>query len=183
MKGIREVLHGKDVLVTGGSGFMGKVLLEKLMRATNVRRIYLVIRSKRGLSPQTRINEMIKLPVFDLVRKVCPERLKILVPLEGELGQDNIGLSEDQVKHLEENIFAIFNFAASLKLEDPLKTLVTINTVATLKLLEMACKFKKLKVCCLILSLPFRPTYATLVGRRILACFVHCLFYSCQQCH
>ncbi|CAH1397327.1 unnamed protein product [Nezara viridula] len=90
--------------------------------------------------------EELQATAFDLVRKACPERLKILVPLEGELGLENIGLSEAQVKNLEDNVSIIFNFAASLKLEDPLKTLVTINTLATLKLLEMACKFKKLKV-------------------------------------
>uniref|UniRef100_T1ICI2 Fatty acyl-CoA reductase n=1 Tax=Rhodnius prolixus TaxID=13249 RepID=T1ICI2_RHOPR len=56
---IRGWLHGKDVLITGGTGYLGKGPIEKLLRTTDVRRIYLIIRSKRDLSPETRWQQFV----------------------------------------------------------------------------------------------------------------------------
>lgn len=59
---------GKTVFITGGSGFMGKVLVEKLLYACpEVKRLYLLIRSKRGKTPQQRIDDMQKSPVSEKV--------------------------------------------------------------------------------------------------------------------
>jgi fatty acyl-CoA reductase len=62
--GIVEWYAGQTLLVTGGTGFMGKVLLEKLLRACpGIQRIYVLCRAKRGFSPAARISEITKLPV------------------------------------------------------------------------------------------------------------------------
>ena len=42
---LTSALNGKNLLMTGVSGFLGKVVLEKLLRSVpEVKRIYLVIR-------------------------------------------------------------------------------------------------------------------------------------------
>lgn len=62
--GIPEWYEGKTLLVTGGTGFMGKVLLEKLLRCCpNVKKIYILCRAKKGFSPAARITEITKIPV------------------------------------------------------------------------------------------------------------------------
>lgn len=61
--GIRDTLRGGEVLVTGGTGFMGKVLIEKLLRSTEVSKIHVVIRPKRGLTPAARLANIFGLPV------------------------------------------------------------------------------------------------------------------------
>lgn len=43
------------VLITGGTGFVGKVLTEKLLRAFGLRKIYMLIRSKDNMSVQERL--------------------------------------------------------------------------------------------------------------------------------
>ena len=43
---IRKFYEDKTVFITGATGFMGKVLVEKLLRSTKVRKIYLLIRTK-----------------------------------------------------------------------------------------------------------------------------------------
>ena len=45
---IAAFFNDKSVFITGATGFMGKVLVEKLLRCTNVRKIYLLIRPKKG---------------------------------------------------------------------------------------------------------------------------------------
>lgn len=52
------------ILVTGGTGFLGKVLLEKLLRSCeSIRCIYVLLRSKRGLNSDERYTELIQNPV------------------------------------------------------------------------------------------------------------------------
>lgn len=61
---IAEWYDGKSIFLTGGSGFMGKVMLEKLLYSCDgIKTIYILLRSKRGRTPQQRIDDMWKLPV------------------------------------------------------------------------------------------------------------------------
>lgn len=46
---VAEFYGGKNVLITGATGFMGKVLVEKLLRdCGQVKCIYILVRMKRG---------------------------------------------------------------------------------------------------------------------------------------
>lgn len=46
---IAEFYGGKNILITGATGFMGKVLVEKLLRdCGDVKCIYILVRMKRG---------------------------------------------------------------------------------------------------------------------------------------
>lgn len=61
---VSEFYNGKTIFITGGTGFMGKVLLEKLIRACpGVFKIYLLIRPKRGQHAQERLNQLLCSPV------------------------------------------------------------------------------------------------------------------------
>lgn len=61
---ISDWLDGKDIFITGVTGFLGKVLLEKLIRSSStINRIYVLIRSKRNKSIVDRINDLKKLEV------------------------------------------------------------------------------------------------------------------------
>lgn len=51
---------GKILFVTGATGFMGKVLVEKLLRdCPDIERMYLLIRTKRGVDTEQRREEYI----------------------------------------------------------------------------------------------------------------------------
>lgn len=59
--GIPEWFAGQKILITGATGFMGKVLVEKLLRdCTDIDKLYLMIRSKKGVEPEQRLNEYLK---------------------------------------------------------------------------------------------------------------------------
>ncbi|XP_076255537.1 fatty acyl-CoA reductase 1-like [Rhynchophorus ferrugineus] len=61
---VADFYNGKTVFITGGTGFMGKVLLEKLLRScSGVSKIYLLIRPKRGQNPQERLEQIMASPV------------------------------------------------------------------------------------------------------------------------
>src|SRR5262249_5713070 len=51
MSTIQEFFAGKTVLVTGATGFLGKALVEKVLRSLpGIRRLYLLIRPKERAS-------------------------------------------------------------------------------------------------------------------------------------
>lgn len=53
---IKEFYKDKVILVSGGTGFLGKTLIEKLLRSCNgVKRIFVLLRSKKGKSASERI--------------------------------------------------------------------------------------------------------------------------------
>jgi len=62
--GIREFFKGKTIFITGGSGFMGKVLLEKLLYScSDLKEIFLLMRPKRGKTGEQRVQEFAQVPV------------------------------------------------------------------------------------------------------------------------
>lgn len=56
---IARFYQDRAVFITGGTGFIGKVLLEKLLRSCpGLKRAYLLVRSKRGVEPRARLEMM-----------------------------------------------------------------------------------------------------------------------------
>lgn len=61
---IQKFYKDKKILITGASGFIGKVLLWKLLNScSSVDTIYVLIRSKRGQDIQTRLENLLEAPV------------------------------------------------------------------------------------------------------------------------
>lgn len=61
---VGQFYAGRSLLVTGASGFMGKVLVEKLLYACpDIKQIFILMRPKRGKSVEARMDDMYKSPV------------------------------------------------------------------------------------------------------------------------
>lgn len=53
---IREFYKDKTILMTGCTGFVGKVALEKVMRCLpEFKKVFVLIRPKRGTNPRERL--------------------------------------------------------------------------------------------------------------------------------
>ena len=65
MAGIIQFFEGKNIFVTGASGFLGKVLLEKLLRSCpDVGNIFVLVRPKKGKEPNERVKTFTSLPLI-----------------------------------------------------------------------------------------------------------------------
>lgn len=61
---IANFYANKSIFITGATGFLGKALLEKLLRSCpDLKKIYILVRHKKGNTPEQRINELINSPV------------------------------------------------------------------------------------------------------------------------
>ena len=61
---IAEFYAGKTVALTGGTGFLGQGIIEKLLYSCpDVKKIVLLIRNKRGVSPEDRLKSLADKPV------------------------------------------------------------------------------------------------------------------------
>lgn len=78
---IVDFYNDSKILITGGTGFMGKVLIDKLLRVCNgLERIYLIIRIKKGKDAATRLKELFEDPVsafkhFKLIKAILSKCL------------------------------------------------------------------------------------------------------------
>lgn len=58
---IGEWFKNRHVLITGATGFMGKVLVSKLLvSCPDVEKIYLLVREKKGIDPETRLQSIVQ---------------------------------------------------------------------------------------------------------------------------
>ncbi|KAL1117018.1 hypothetical protein AAG570_004346 [Ranatra chinensis] len=126
---------------------MGKVLLEKLLYSCpEINTIYVLMRPKRGRSVDVRLNDMINIPLFSRIRKECPERLKNLVAINGDVSSEGLGLDGPDHDRLVEEVSVVIHGAATLRLEAKLKDAVRMNTEGTFRVMRLCQQMKKLKV-------------------------------------
>ncbi|XP_034541660.1 fatty acyl-CoA reductase 1 isoform X2 [Notolabrus celidotus] len=147
MVNIPEYYAGKNVLITGATGFMGKVLLEKLLRSCpEVKTVYVMVRSKAGQSPQARITEMINCKLFERVQEEQPDFAKKIIAMSSDLILPELDLSKEDQSILAENINVVFHCAATIRFNEALKDAVQLNVLATQKMLALAHRMKHLEV-------------------------------------
>src|SRR3954463_8854542 len=98
---IREGLDGKRIAITGGTGFLGTALIERLLRCVPGCELVLLIRPGRLASVEKRLKrEIFANNAFDRRREdrgkdgfaeMVAERV---TPIAGDVGTDGLGLDE-----------------------------------------------------------------------------------------
>ncbi|CAH1983490.1 unnamed protein product [Acanthoscelides obtectus] len=138
---------GKNVLITGGTGFVGLVLIEKLLRSCpEIRNIYLLMRHRRNKSPEDRLKELVQQQLFDSVRKINPEVFNKLKPVSGDIAEVGLGLSEKDETVLISDTNIIYHVAASVRFNDHFQDAVKMNLRSTVEVLNLALKCENLEV-------------------------------------
>ncbi|KAL0858810.1 hypothetical protein ABMA27_011274 [Loxostege sticticalis] len=145
---VRAFYTGKNFFITGGTGFVGLCLLEKILRTIpDVGTLYLLMRPKKGKEISERLEEFPKQPVFEkLLEKNSTDIFKKIVPVAGDVGEDNLGLSPADRQMLASNVNVVIHSAATLDFQENLRPTVKINLLGTRRIMELCKEMKNLKV-------------------------------------
>lgn len=60
---IQQFYNKKSVFLTGATGFLGKIIIDKLLRTCDIESFYILIRNKKGKGIHSRIEEIFDDPV------------------------------------------------------------------------------------------------------------------------
>ncbi|XP_011688428.1 PREDICTED: fatty acyl-CoA reductase 1-like [Wasmannia auropunctata] len=142
---IPEFFAGSNVLITGGSGFLGILLIEKLLRCCpNIGKLYIFMRAKKDKTPEQRFKEHFDCPIYDKLKKEQPNFNTKVMMVEADLSKLDLGLSQESRKYLlDTNV--IFHAAATVRFNETMRIAVNINVRGTKQLLLFAKELPNLK--------------------------------------
>lgn len=139
MSSVKEFYRDKSIFVTGVSGFMGKVLLEKLLYScSNVKQVFVLMREKRGKTGSERVIEFAKIPLFERLSNEKPEMLDKIMPIYGDICLHDLGMSNDDLTQVINETNIVFHMAASVNFEEPVKIALAQNVRAVKSVIDIA---------------------------------------------
>ncbi|CAF4887796.1 unnamed protein product [Pieris macdunnoughi] len=143
---IQRFYKDQCVFLTGGTGFLGKVLIEKLLRSCgDLDTIYVLVRPKKGKDPHSRLHDMLDDFVFHRAHEENPKGIHKVVPVVGDMEEPGLGLSNEDRKMITSRVTIIINSAATVKFDEKLSVATGINVRGTKSVLQLAKECKHLK--------------------------------------
>ncbi len=144
---VRSALAGKQVMLIGVTGFIGKVwLVNLLMDLPEIGRIYLLIRRQKSNPAQGRFEKLVEeSPVFDPLYKrygaglarFLRERVEIV---EGDVSAPDLGLAPDVSQALRRNLDLIVNSSGLTDFNPDLRDALLTNVDAAVSVVEFVRK-------------------------------------------
>jgi fatty acyl-CoA reductase len=142
---LAEAYRGRSILLSGGTGFLGTALVEKILRSLpELGYLYLLIRATHDKSAASRFEKDVLGSAA--IRRLREERgedfadyvaSKVRV-LEGDVHAPSLGLGEKDLSDLSREVDVVIHSAASVVFDAPLDAAVESNVRGTLGLLRLA---------------------------------------------
>ncbi|MEL7447876.1 MAG: SDR family oxidoreductase [Pseudomonadota bacterium] len=148
LPGIADSLAGKHIVVIGATGFLGKVLVEALLReAPDLAKLTLLVRAgHKGEQPTMRIaRELLATPLFRQLRDAIGEtdfneRTARIEAVAADINQPRLGLDALRYQSLAESADLIINSAASVNFREALDKAMLTNMHAVDRLASFAAR-------------------------------------------
>ncbi|KAJ7981148.1 Fatty acyl-CoA reductase [Quillaja saponaria] len=151
---ILHFLQDKTILVTGATGFLAKIFVEKILRVQpNVKKLYLLLRASDTKSATQRFhNEIIGKDLFRILKqRKGPDFNSFiwdktsLVP--GDISQEDLGVKDFNLREeICKQVDVIVNLAATTNFDERYDVALGINTFSVKHVLSFAKTCSKLKV-------------------------------------
>ncbi|XP_075264828.1 fatty acyl-CoA reductase 1-like [Convolutriloba macropyga] len=138
-----------SIFITGATGFLGKSILEKLLRSCpDVDKIFVLVRSKKGHCPSERVEALFNSKLFDRAQseRGAEECRAKVVAIAGDVMEPNLGISEeDEQMLINSNITTVIHSAATIRFDEPLRFALDLNVGGTLRVVQLCRKLSNLK--------------------------------------
>ncbi|WVZ91318.1 hypothetical protein U9M48_037506 [Paspalum notatum var. saurae] len=143
----------RTILVTGSTGFFGKLMVEKILRVQpDVKRIYLLVRAADDAGAEQRVlDEVVGKELFDVLREKHGDDFHSFIkekicPIAGDIIHENLGLESTRIRSLFQEIDIIINGAATTNFYERYDVALASNTFGTAHVCHFARKCVKLKM-------------------------------------
>ena len=145
-----EIFKGKKIFFIGGTGFVGKVTLSMLLHNfPDIGKVYATVRARNIEESRTRFwTSIVTSHTFDPLREKYGDgfedfiRAKV-VPVNGDVGNEFLGLDEKEAKKIMRDTDIIINGAGNVTFNPPLESALRTNVVGSNNILRMARMMKK----------------------------------------
>jgi long-chain acyl-CoA synthetase len=145
MPALEQVLKGRRILLTGSTGFLGKVFLALLLRwHPEIERVYLLIRGDRRSSVGRFRREILDSPVFAPLREHLGDKFDryieektVVVP--GDITNDGL-LGEEAKPFKPGSLDAVVHSAGLVNFEASLEKAIEVNTTGVANVIEFCAK-------------------------------------------
>ena len=130
---VHSVRHPAHPLLTGATGFVGAFLLAELLSTTQAS-VFCLVRAPSGRDGLDRIEAaMTDYGIWD------PPYAERIIPVNGSLSQDRLGLGRPQWDHLAATVDVIYHCGADVNFVKPYRALRPANVTGTADILRLAC--------------------------------------------
>ncbi|XP_024160388.1 alcohol-forming fatty acyl-CoA reductase isoform X2 [Rosa chinensis] len=154
LESIVAYLSNKTILITGATGFLGMVLVEKILRVQpDVKRLYLLVRATDAESAAYRMkNEILGKELFKVLKETWGEDFdsfisQKVVVIPGDVSFENLGVKDVIImENMCTEIQIIVSSAANTKFDERYDISLSINTFGVLHMLSFANKCLKLEM-------------------------------------
>lgn len=141
---LAEFYSNKNVLITGATGFVGKVLLWKLLTEfKDIGTIFVLMREKNGDRVQDRLSKLLNQAPF-AGNFDYGKLLNQVKPIKSDMTSVNCGISISDKQTLQQKVNIAFHSAASVKFDAPLNDNMKDNVYATQNMLNLCADLPKL---------------------------------------
>jgi long-chain acyl-CoA synthetase len=145
-----EIFNDRKMFLIGSTGFLGKVTLSMLLHNfPNIGRVYVTVRARSQEESESRFwNSVITAPPFDPLRERYGSALdgfirdKVVV-LGGDIGETNLGYTEEQAQAIADDIDVILNSAGNVTFNPTLESALRTNVVGTQNVIAFAKRMKR----------------------------------------
>ncbi|XP_015586810.1 fatty acyl-CoA reductase wat [Cephus cinctus] len=143
---LQEFYAGQTIFITGGTGFLGKLLIDKLLRCCpGIKFIYLLVRPKKGKDVYQRVENLIDDPLFARLKEEVPKFRHQIGAVAGDCSTPGLGISAADRATLAREVSIVFHVAATVRFDEKLKLAVSINVQSLKDVLTLCKEMPKLK--------------------------------------
>ncbi|MDX1630254.1 MAG: SDR family oxidoreductase [Thermoanaerobaculia bacterium] len=130
--------RGLRVLLTGGTGFVGKEVLCQAAEDSDISEILVLIRPKRGLSASERGSALLGELGLEELALTEPESRDKIRFVDGDVTEPDLGISREALSGIEGRITHLVHCAASVAFDDPYEKSFRANVSGTLNALRLS---------------------------------------------
>lgn len=148
-----EIFNGKRIFFIGGTGFVGKVTLSMLLHNfPDIGKVYATVRARDENESKTRFwTSIVTSPTFDPLREKYGDKFEEfirekVVPVNGDVGNELLGLDEKEAEKIMKDTDVIINGAGNVTFNPPLESALRTNVVGSNNILKLARMMKKPRV-------------------------------------